>query len=407
MKFFSLLNIAIKNLRTRRLRSWLTTLGIVIGVFLIITLLSLSQGIKETVQGQLKSLGKNIIFVMPGEESNFFMSFLAQTILEEEDILTIKKTQGVEEIVPMSYKTGLMRYKGEAKQVFMVGLPIQTSLELLKGYQGWDLKEGKWPTPQKREIIVGSQLEKDFFKRKIVPGEEALINGKRIKIVGILHSLGSKTDDSSIYLDTNLFKEITGVYKTEANAVMVKTKEGFNTQKVAQKIKENLEKIRKRQRGEEKSKVMVLTSEKMGEIAGNILGTLQIAIFAFASIAIIVGGIGIMNTMFTSVRERIREIGIMKAVGATNSTISEIFLLEAGIIGFIGGIGGTILGVVFAKIIEAYFHFHPLFYLKASLSPGLIVFGVIFSFLVGCLAGYLPARSAAKLKPADALRRYE
>jgi len=407
MKFFSLLNIAIKNLRTRRLRSWLTALGIVIGVFLIITLLSLSQGIKETVQGQLKSLGKDIIFVMPGEESNFFMSFLAQTILEEEDILTIKKTQGVEEIVPMSYKTGLMRYKGEAKQVFMVGLPIQTSLELLKGYQGWDLKEGKWPTPQKREIIVGSQLEKDFFKRKIVPGEEALINGKRIKIVGILHSLGSKTDDSSIYLDTNLFKEITGVYKTEANAVMVKTKEGFNTQKVAQKIKENLEKIRKRQRGEEKSKVMVLTSEKMGEIAGNILGTLQIAIFAFASIAIIVGGIGIMNTMFTSVRERIREIGIMKAVGATNSTISEIFLLEAGIIGFIGGIGGTILGVVFAKIIEAYFHFHPLFYLKASLSPGLIVFGVIFSFLVGCLAGYLPARSAAKLKPADALRRYE
>jgi len=134
---------------------------------------------------------------------------------------------------------------------------------------------------------------------------------------------------------------------------------------------------------------------------------IQFAIVAFAGIAIIVGGIGIMNTMFTSVRERTREIGIMKAIGAKNSAVLTIFLIEAGIIGFLGGIGGTFLGTVLAKSIEMYGQVHPLFYFSASITPGLIIFGLVFSFVVGCLAGFFPARQAAKLRPVEALRRYE
>jgi len=403
----SLSKIALKNLKTRRLRSWLTVMGIVIGVFLVITLLSLSQGIKESINKQLKSLGEEIIFVIPGEESNFFMSFLGGAKLEEDDISIIQNTKGVEVIVPMAYKTALMRYRGEAKQIFLVGLPLKKSLEILKNYQGWSLKSGDWPKPPKREIIVGSQIEKDFFDIKVLVGDEALINGKKVKIAGILNSLGNRNDDASIYVDEGLYRQITGSSQKTAQAVMVKVKENFEPEKVAELIKENLEKERKRQRGESKGKVMVLTSEKMGNITQNILGTIQIAIISFASIAIIVGGIGIMNTMFTSVRERVREIGIMKAIGAKNTTISTIFLLESGIIGFLGGIGGTVLGVLFAKMIEWYLQIHPIFYLKAYLSPGIIIFGLVFSFIIGCLSGFLPARSAAKLNPAEALRRYE
>jgi len=151
----------------------------------------------------------------------------------------------------------------------------------------------------------------------------------------------------------------------------------------------------------------VLTSEKMSGIAGNILGIIQLVIIIFASIAILVGGIGITNTMFTSVRERTREIGIMKAIGAKNSAVLSIFLIEAGTIGTIGGIGGTILGTLFAKIIEIYGQIHPLFYFSASITPGLILFGLCFSFLIGCLSGFFPARKAANLKPVEALRRYE
>ena len=145
----------------------------------------------------------------------------------------------------------------------------------------------------------------------------------------------------------------------------------------------------------------------MGEIAGDILAVIQFAVMGFSSIAIVVGGIGITNTMFTSVRERTREIGIMKAVGAKNSTVLSIFLIEAAVIGFIGGVGGTILGITFAKLIDAYGQVHPVFYFSASVTPTLIIFGLVFSFLVGGLAGFFPAKSAANLKPVEALRRYE
>ena len=407
MKITLLLKIALKNLRTRRLRSWLTILGIVIGVFLVITLLSLSEGVKENINHQLRSLGKDIIFVMPGEESNLFASMVAGPKLEEEDVKIVERNKGVDNIVPMSYGGGVMRYKGEAKQVFLVGLPIKKSLEILKEYHGWDLKSGDWPDPFKREIIVGSQTEKDLFKNDIKVGESASINGVKVRIVGILNSLGSKRDDSAVYVDENLYRQITGTRTKEPNILLVKVKEDYDPDKVAQKIKQDLEERAKRRRGSEKGKVIVLTSEKMGDIAENILGTIQAAIIAFASISILVGGIGIMNTMFTSVRERIREIGIMKAIGATNNTISLIFLLEAGMIGLIGGIGGTVFGISFAKIIEIYFRNHPTFHLKAYLSWKIILFGLIFSFILGCLSGYLPARSAAKLRATEALRRFE
>jgi putative ABC transport system permease protein len=108
--------------------------------------------------------------------------------------------------------------------------------------------------------------------------------------------------------------------------------------------------------------------------------------------------------MYTAVHERTREIGIMKAVGAKNKTITTIFLIESGIVGLVGGIGGEILGFGLAKTVELSLEIHPVFYLKASITPQLIIFGLAFSFLVGCISGFLPARKAAKLKPVDALR---
>ena len=399
--------LAARNLKTRSLRSWLTILGIVIGVFLIISLLSLSEGMKLMITQQLKALGGETIFVIPGDLSNPITMLMGGTKLEREDIETIKKTSGVEKVLSMSYQAMVVRYNEEGKTVFISGLSWEEGIEILEKFQGWDLKGGEWPVPGKREIIIGSQLENEVFEDRVRIGSEFIIKGKRFEVVGILNSLGSKQDDTSIFLDLPLYQNLTGEKRGTAQMAMVTIKEGSNVDKVAEDIKENLQKTRKRRVGTDMADFSVITSEKIGGIAGSILAVIQFVVVAFASIAILVGGIGITNTMFTSVRERTREIGLMKAIGAKNSAILTIFLFEAGIIGFLGGIGGTVLGVILAKAIESYGQIHPMFYFSASITPRLIFFGLTFSFFVGCLAGFFPAKRAAKLRPVEALRRYE
>lgn len=225
-------------------------------------------------------------------------------------------------------------------------------------------------------------------------------------IKGVLHSLGSKQDDSMIEMELEHFREITGL-RGGCPFALVKISPTANQENLALKIKRVLQENQKRKVGGEELEFTVLTNERVSSIASSILLILQIFIGIFASIALLVGGIGIMNTMFTSVRERTREIGIMKAIGAKNSEILFIFLVEAGILGVIGGIGGTILGLLFAKGVEFYGQVHPIFYFKASINLKLIIFSILFSLGIGCLSGFLPAKRAASLRPTDALRYFE
>ncbi len=399
--------ISLRNLRTRSLRSWLTILGIVVGIFLIISLLSLSQGIKKAINEQMEAMGGDMIMVMPGSEENLMGMMVGGEVLEKQDIAAIEKTKGVEDVLIMSYRGIVARYKEEAKMVLLTGLPWDKGLEILERFQGWSLSEGRWPIPGKREVAVGKQWIIDIFKEKVKVNQEIVMKGRKFKVVGILNSLGNKSDDSNIYLDIELYQDLTGEKKGSARVAMVKIEEGLSADEVAEDIKESLQKTRKRRFGEDTADFAVVTAEKMIGITNNILGIIQSAIILFASIAILVGGISITNTMFTSIRERTREIGIMKAIGAKNSTVLTIFLIEAGIIGLAGGSGGIILGIICAKIIELYSQANPLFYFSVSISPGLILFGFAFSILVGCFSGFFPARRAARLKPVEALRRYE
>lgn len=394
--------IAIKNLKTRLLRSWLTILGIVIGVFLIMSLVSLSEGLKNTVLKQLRAVGTDIVMILPGNISDIVTTMMGGVELTEEDLNAIRKTRGVEAMVPSVYKGEMIKHQGTSKTVILYGMDLRNSLVIYKEDLGMEVSQGRWPEVGKKEIIAGNMVPKDIFPGLKV-GSQIRIKGKQFEVVGILKSLGNKQDDSMIAIDLDIFRLITGEKKGAPQAI-AKISPGFSSDQVAKNIRENLLETRKKQRGEEEASFSVLTNEAMSGLVGNIMVILQAVIFAFASIAIIVGGIGIMNTMYTSVRERTKEIGILKAVGAKNSTIVIIFLMEAGIIGLIGGIGGMVLGLGLAKVIEIYGQFHPVLYIEASITPGLMIFGLLFSLSVGCLSGFFPARTAAKLKPVDALR---
>jgi putative ABC transport system permease protein len=401
-------NIALRNIRTRALRSWLTILGIVIGVFLIISLLSLSEGLKSTINEQLQSLGGEMVMVMPGGDDDIMSAMMfGGTKFQKEDIEAIKKADGVSQVLAMSYTGSVIRYKDEAENSAICGYdPWKESLELMNVFQGWTLNDGRWPS-KANEILIGSQLASNTFSRKVPVGSEIVIKGKRLVVAGVLNSLGDKQDDSMVYMDMITYQDITGEKRGTAAYVMAKLEDGANENTVAENIEESLAETRKRRSGTDEEDFSVITAEKMGEIANTILGVIQFVIIAFAGVAILVGGIGIMNSMFTSVRERTKEIGIMKAIGATNSAILQIFLFESGILGVIGGVGGTLTGGALAKGIEWYGQVNPMFYFTASITPGLIIFGLFFSFAIGCSAGFFPAKAAAQLKPVEALRRHE
>ena len=399
-------NIALKNIRTRLLRSWLTILGIIIGVFLIVSLLSLSEGLKSTIDQQLQAMGGEMVMIMPGTDM-FSSLMFGGAKLQKEDIEAIKKAEGVDAVLGYSYIGTIARYEGESKQIAIAGLdPWKEALDIMSIFQGWSLREGRWPS-KGNQVLIGQQVADKIFSEKIETGSEITIKGRKFEATGILNSLGSQQDDSMVYMDMDVYQDLTGEKRGTASYAMAKLEKGADENVVAEAIEENLKETRKRRSGTDEADFSVITSEKMGELAGNILGIIQIVIVGFASIAIVVGGIGITNSMFTSVRERTREIGIMKAIGATNSAILSIFLIEAGIIGILGGVGGLVLGSALAKGIDYYAQTNPSFYFTATVSPWIIVFALVFSFLIGCLAGFLPARQAAKLKPVDALRRYE
>jgi len=394
--------IALRNLKSRSLRSWLTILGFVIGVFMIISLLSLSEGMKQVVMGQMKMMGSETVIIYPGD-ADIMNTMMGNMKITEQDIKVIEKTEGIEKVIPYNWKGATMRFGGKKKVVILYGFPMDKgSLYYLENKFGIVPSQGRYPEKGKRELLVGPIVTKETFPGLKI-GDETSISGTKFKIVGIARAQASKQDDSMVALDIDLFRKITGE-RRDAPMVAAVIKEGYNQKDVADDVKANLERTGKRQQGKDAPAFTVLNSEKAMEMASSVIGTIQGAIFAIAGFAIIIGAIGIMNTMYTSVRERTKEIGIMKSVGATTTAITQIFLIESGIMGLIGGVGGMILGISMAKMAAFVLNTQASLKIQAYVSPGMVIFTIIFAIAVGCVAGYLPARKAAKLNPVDALR---
>ncbi len=395
--------IALRNLRSRSLRSWLTVLGIVIGIFLVISLLSLSEGLKKSVMHELNMMGGDMIIVYPGDMGDMITNMIGGMELKDRDIDAIKRAEGVDVVLEMPWSATVVRHYQETEVSLMYGIDFDEGLSVLRDNMGWEIVQGEFPRPGRRELMVGNLVPKDTFPEMLY-GDKVTIHGKEFTVTGVLRSLGNRQDDLTIAMELEEFRNITG--KREGSPiVMARIKNGYDANIVAQNIEQELEQSMVRRKDEDRPSFSVMTSDTVTDMVDGVMGIIQLAVVAFASIAIIVGGIGIMNTMYTSVKERTKEIGILKAVGAKRKDITSIFLFEAGIIGIIGGIGGVILGISLAMFVEFYFsHSHPLFYLEAHISIWLVLFGLAFSFIIGCLSGFFPARQGAKMKPVDALR---
>jgi len=396
-------SLAFNNLKRRKLRSWLTMIGIFIGIAAVVALISLGQGLQGYLTETFEMMGSNKLIVTPGRGMGFGMGGADK--LTSKDLDAIKKTKGVDIVTEMIYGSSLIKFKGEAKPTFVIGLPTDETANIFKEMQGFepeqgrDLKEG-----DKDKVVIGFLVAKDegFFDNGVNLRDKLIIQGKDFRVVGVMEQIGNPADDSQVYIPLETAKEIFDK-EDEIDMVYVQIKTGFEPDEVAENIEKKLRRVRNEKEGEETFSVQ--TFEQLLETFSNIFAVVQGVLVGIAAISLLVGGIGIMNTMYTSVLERTKEIGTMKAIGAKNSDILWIFLFESGLLGLVGGAIGILIGVGLAKGTE-YLATTALGtpFLQASFPLYLIVGALAFSFLIGTASGILPAMQAAKLKPADALR---
>ena len=385
--------MAIGNIRHRKLRTWLTVIGIIIGVAAIISLVTVSRSLESTLESQFEQFGANRIII---SSKGFQGPGTSSEGLTTQDLKTIEQISGFKYIVPGLFISTEVRHKDEVGFTLINGVPAENFEEFFLD-SGAELQEGRFIRNGDRfEAVVGSKVIESMFDNPLKLGSKIEIEGKEFKIIGILKETGNSQDDNQINIPLDTAREIFNK-PNDVDAIIAQVKSPDDIPLLQEKIERELE----RKRGD--TNFQVVTATQILEQIGEILGIIQFVLVGIAAISLIVGGIGIMNSMYTSALERTKEIGIMKAIGAKNSDIFEIFLIESGLIGLVGGLFGTILGSVIALTIGE-FSKNAGFLLNIKIEILVLVFGLAFAFVIGIFSGILPAVQAAKLKPVDALR---
>lgn len=391
--------LAIGTFKYRKKRTFLTIIGIIIGMAAVVSLISIGEGMKSAIDQQFETMGPNKIMVFPSGPM-FGMGLQSQVALTQEDVEIVEDTTGVKIAGGMIVKIGRVKFKDESKYTYLAGVPAGWSITSMAGIDiisGRNLKES-----DTYKVVIGQLISTDkIFETGVKLNNRINIEDTDFKVVGILDTVGNSQDDMNIYMPIEMAREVFDEPE-KVMTILAETKEGYEPDYVADKITEKLRKERGVKKGEEDFEVQ--TMEDLQRTYNTVFSIIELIVLGIAGISLVVGGIGIMNTMFSSVLERTRDIGIMKAIGAKNSDVLFIFLIESGLLGMIGGGIGCLIGVVMAKITEFAGEEMAFGLLKADITPKLILFTLGFSLLVGCLSGFLPARRAAKLNPVEALR---
>lgn len=392
--------LVLKSARYRPLRSWLTIVGIVIGVMLVVVIFALSSGVKNVLSNLLQSFGSELVFVLPGKETNPLAGFFGGQRFNEDDLMNLEKIPGVEFVVLADVGVLNVEYKGEKKSSMVHGIPWKQFRTIFEESQGVRMREGVWPThDDSRDIVLGYLVADKLFKNPVRVGDEIVIKSKRMRVAGIFGPMGSQEDDNSFYTSLDTFHALTGKGPGAISA-FAKVQRGADIDLVGRQIKFELS------RQEEVRDFSVLTPSRANALVGTIIGVVEFVLFVIALVSLLVGAVGVMNTMYTSVLERTRYIGIMKAIGASRDAILSLFLIESGVIGLVGGVMGVVFGILVAYgigVLAERFGINGLFSFGALDFFELFVVLVI-TFITGVLAGFFPARSAAQMEPAEALR---
>jgi putative ABC transport system permease protein len=387
------IKISIKSLLLNKIRSFLTMLGIIIGVSAVIILTSIVGGLQKTITDQFKSFGSNSLYLFPGVPGGgrgpggTVVNKLQFSFSDR-----IQSVNGVTDVSALVNSTGTVKYKNkDSKNVVVYGVEDNyLSLTSFKVTEGEFISRGD-VSGGKLVAVIGQTIKTKLFENENPIGKSVYIKNKKFEVIAVMQKRGAvfgADQDNQVYIPISVARSRFQIDKP--NFFYIKVDETQNIKA----IQKNIEKVISQ--FIDKDEFSVISQEQSIDFITNILGILATALGGIAAISLLVGGVGIMNIMFVSVTERTREIGLRKAVGANSTNILMQFLWEAIILSLLGGLIGVIFGVLMSLLIGNF--------LDTALNPFYIALSFGVSAVIGIVFGTAPAIKASKMDPISALR---
>jgi len=394
------IKLALQSVRRNTLRSFLTVLGIIIGVGAVIAMVTIGNGTTAKVTADLAKLGSNLLFVSPGQfgpgrASSDAKPFNARDIEAMRDQLL-----SVRAVAPVGQKSVTVIFGTESRNTVVTGTDNEYFIT-----QDWDLKQGRTffdgeVRAGRAACVIGQTVRDKLFGRADPIGQNMRVKNVSCEVIGLLESKGQSnfgTDlDDTILMPIRAFqRRIAG--NTDVSRIYVSAKDGADTTKV----QADIERLLRERRNITTAKEDDFSVRDMRQIAQTTAGTTAVLtglLGAVAAVSLLVGGIGVMNIMLVSVTERTREIGIRLAIGALEEQVLLQFLVEAVVLSLFGGFIGILVGLGLAALATSALK------VPFLVDPSIILLAFSFSAVVGIVFGYFPARRAARLDPIEALR---
>lgn len=397
--------MAVSALRQSPARSFLTMFGIVIAVAAVILVIAIGEGVKQQVQGQVDKLGKNLLLIRPGATSHGLVGGLGSLAgpttvsgLDERDLKAVSATKGVVSAVPLSTVDGTVRT--DENRTDLLG-PVVATNDAFVEVLHQNVKYGSFlgsNMESDSRAVIGSDVAASLFRENVPLGRSFTFRGHEFVVSGILNQfdsnplLGDADFNNAIFIKYNVAQRL-----TDGNAaiyqILAQLDEDADIEQVSASMSRQLEKVHGGARN-----FSVLRQGQSLAATNSILDTLTRFTITAAVITLLIGGVGIMNVMLVSVAERMHEIGIRKAVGATSRQILSQFLTESLVLSGVGAVGGLVLASALVYLISLYTDLQLVMPWPAAITM------VLIAILVGTMFGSVPAIKAARKDPIDALR---
>lgn len=408
MSFIILFSSAVKILRHNKRRTFLTVLGILIGVASVVVIMSVGAGAQSLIFDQLSSFGSNIVSVMPGYSDDkgppASVMGIVITTLTQGDAEELKKIKEVQAVASYARGVDSANWQNRQSDVAFVGTTVDyLKVENIKIEKGnfFDLEEEK---SLARVVVLGYDVAKELFDNEDPLGQEIKIKRETFRVIGVVAKRGVEgfqNQDNLVFMPLLTAQKILlGI--NHVSLIRIQVKNDVDVPAVLEQAKQILSDRHNVSKPEEEDFSVRAASQALDALK-SVTDALKFFLSGIAAISLLVGGIGIMNIMLVSVTERTKEIGLRKALGATKQDIQNQFLLEAVIVTLFGGLLGIIIGFLISGIIALvanYLGYNWQFVISLSS----IFLGLIVSSIVGIIFGWYPAKRAANLEPVEALR---